>query len=421
MRALFLFCLGLFIISAKAQTPVRYYLSADRVFDGIVVHEGWVVLVENDRIVAVGPKDSVKKPEGSIVINKPNCTIIPGLIEGHSHLFLHPYDVTDWDIQVLKESDSYRTARATVHALNSLLAGFTTERDLGTEGAGYSDVGLKRAIVEGLIPGPRIFVSGRAIVATGSYGPKGYDDDMVIMKGAESADGPDLIRVVRDQIGHGIDWVKVYADYRWGPSDTPNPTFSQDELQSAVETAKSAGLPVAAHASTKEGMKRAILAGVETIEHGDFIDPEIEGLMIAHHTVYFPTLAASESIAKYKGWVKGKMEDPASVARRKKGFKEALQAGVIIGMGGDVGVFAHGENVLEMELMVEYGMSPLQALKAATTVNASALHQEKNLGAIRQGYLADLIIVAGNPATSISDLRKVKFVMKDGKVYKNEE
>lgn len=398
----------------------KYYITADRVFDGETIHQGWAVVVENDKITAVGPKDKIKNPPGAIKINKPNSTLIPGLIEGHSHLFLCPYNITDWDTQVLKESDAYRTARATVHAKNTLLAGFTTARDLGTEGAGYSDVGLKRAISEGIIPGPRLLVAGRAIVATGSYGPKGYDNDMNIMLGAEPADGPDLIRVVRDQIGKGADVVKVYADYRWGLQNESRPTFSLEELTTVVETAKSSGRPTVAHAGTKEGMRRAILAGVETIEHGDDLDLEIGKLMKDHNVVYIPTLAAVEKIAEYRGWVKGKTPDPERVTLKKKSFQAALQSGVILGMGGDVGVFAHGENVLEMELMVEYGMNPLDVLKAATSVNSKAFHIDKLVGFIREGLKADLVIVTGDPSVTISDLRKVQWVMKDGIVYRNE-
>ena len=384
------------------------------------MHEGWAVVVENDKIIAAGPTEKIKEPVGAIKISKANATLIPGLIEGHSHLFLYPYNITDWNTQVLKESDSYRTARATVHAKNTLMAGFTTIRDLGTEGAGYSDVAIKRSIDEGIIPGPRMLVAGRAIVATGSYGPKGYDTDMQIMSGAEAADGPNLMRVVRDQIGKGADFIKVYADYRWGPNDDDQPTFSLEELKTIVETARSSGRPVVAHATTREGMRRAILAGVETIEHGDRIDLEICRLMKEHNVTYFPTVAASEAIAQYDGWVKGKTQEPKSIIDKKKSFKEALKAGVTMGMGGDVGVFPHGENVREMELMVEYGMNALDVLKAATSVNAHAFHLNGLVGTIKEGLKADLVIVTGNPAASISDLRKVVFVMKDGVVYRQE-
>jgi imidazolonepropionase-like amidohydrolase len=268
--------------------PQTYYLTADRVFDGEVLHEGWAVVVEGDKIIAAGPRSSVKEPAKAIKINFPNSTLTPGLIEGHSHLLLYPYNITDWDTQVLKETDSYRTARATVHAKNTLLAGFTTARDLGTEGAGYADVGLKRAINEGVIPGPRLLVAGRAIVSTGSYGPKNYDHDQQIMLGAEAADGNDLIRVVRDQIGKGADFIKVYADYRWGLNGEDQPSFTLDELKLINEVTRSSGRVLVCHAKSKEAIKRAVLAGAETIEHGDFIDAEIGKLMKEHNVTFIP-------------------------------------------------------------------------------------------------------------------------------------
>lgn len=407
-------------IAQQAQSPKEFYIIANRVFDGEVMHENWAVVVRGNVIVAAGPKDQVKAPAGATVINKPNSTLLPGLIEGHSHLLLYPYNITDWDTQVLKETDSYRTARATVHAKNTLLAGFTTARDLGTEGAGYSDVALKRAINEGIIPGPRLLVAGRAIVSTGSYGPKGYDHDMEIMLGAEAADGDDLIRVVRDQIGKGADFIKIYADYRWGLNGEDKPSFTLDELKLINEVTRSSGRVMVCHAKSKEAITRAVLAGAETIEHGDFIDLETGKLMKQHNVTYIPTIAAVDMISQYRGWVKGKTQEPERVTIKKKSFKEAIESGVAIGMGGDVGVFPHGENVLEMELMVEYGMKPMDVLKAATSVNAKAFHLENQVGFIKPGLLADLVLVTDDPSQNISNLRKVKWVMKDGVVYRDE-
>ncbi len=409
-------CLCSFVANGQTKS---YYLTADRVFDGEAMHEGWAVVVEADKIVAVGPKDKIKEPAGATKVNYPNSTLTPGLIEGHSHLLLYPYNITDWDTQVLKETDSYRTARATVHAKNTLLAGFTSARDLGTEGAGYSDVALKRAINEGIIPGPRLMVAGRAIVSTGSYGPKGYDNDQQIMLGAEPADGNDLIRVVRDQIGKGADFIKIYADYRWGLNGDDQPSFTLDELKLINEVARSSGRVMVCHAKSKEAIRRAVLAGAETIEHGDFIDAEIGKLMKEHNVTYIPTVAAVDMISQYRGWKKGVAPEPANVTNKKKSFKEAIASGVAIGMGGDVGVFPHGENVLEMELMVEYGMNTLDVLKAATSVNARAFHIDKQVGFLKEGLKADIVIVTGDPSKNISDLRKVNFVMKDGTVYKN--
>jgi imidazolonepropionase-like amidohydrolase len=385
------------------------------------MHENWAVLVRGNIIIAVGPKDQVKAPAGATLINKPNSTLLPGLIEGHSHLLLYPYNITDWDTQVLKETDSYRTARATVHAKNTLMAGFTTARDLGTEGAGYSDVALKRAINEGIIPGPRLLVAGRAIVSTGSYGPKGYDNDMEIMLGAEPADGNDLIRVVRDQIGKGADFIKIYADYRWGLTGEDRPSFTLDELKLINEVTRSSGRVMVCHAKSKEAITRAVLAGAETIEHGDFIDLETGKLMKEHNVTYIPTIAAVDMISQYRGWVKGKTQEPERVTIKKKSFKEAIESGVTIGMGGDVGVFPHGENVLEMELMVEYGMKPMDVLKAATSINARAFHLDKQVGYLKSGMLADFVIVSGDPSQNISTLRKVQWVMKDGVVYRDEK
>jgi len=418
----FLLILFLFITPiAFAQQKQLYLLQPDRVFDGTEMHEGWAVLVEGDKIAGVGPKESLKASKDAQIISMPGTTLLPGLIEGHSHLLLYPYNITDWDTQVLKESDAYRTVRATVHAKNTLLAGFTTVRDLGTEGAGYSDVALKRAINEGIIPGPRMIVAGRAIVSTGSYGPKGYDSDMQIMLGAEPADGNDLIRVVRDQIGKGADFIKVYADYRWGTKGEDQPSFTLDELKLINEVTRSSGRYLVCHAKSKEAMRRAILAGAETIEHGDFIDEEIAQLMKEHKVTFFPTVAAIDAIQQYRGWKKGTDEEPAAVKQKKKSLKIAVNAGVTIGVGGDVGVFPHGENVYEMELMGEYGgMKPMDLLKAVTTVNARALHMENEIGSVRSGLKADLMAVRGNPSKSISELRKVQFVMKDGVIYRDE-
>jgi len=403
-----------FISLAQSQ-DTACLLKPDRVFDGEQMHEGWQVLVIDDTIAAAGNNIQTSLPVHIIVLK--NCTLLPGLIEGHSHLFLHPYNETSWDDQVLKESIAERVARATVHAKNTLLAGFTTIRDLGTEGAGYSDVGLKEAIEKNIIPGPRMLVATKAIVATGSYGPK-LKDEIDIPKGAAEADGVDvLIKEVRTQIGKGADVIKLYADYRWGINKEAKPTFTEAELKEAVEVAKSSGRIVAVHSVTEEGMRRAIDAGVTTIEHGDFGTLQLFSMMKEKGVAYCPTLAASEAIAQYKGWRKNIDAEPESVKQKHKSFTAALQSGVTICMGGDVGVFPHGDNAREMELMVEYGMKPINALRSATSVNADVFKINDRVGRIKQGLYADMLVVNGDPSTDIHAIRNTMFVMKGGFVY----
>jgi len=386
-------------------------------------HAGWTVLVRGSTIAAVGPAAQVQAPAGATVIDLPGATLLPGLIENHSHVLLHPYNEAVWNDQVLNESLTLRIARATNHLRNTLLSGWTTVRDLGTEGAGNADVGLRQAVNEGIIPGPRMYVTTRAIVATGSYAPRRVDFAFEPPQGAQEANGPeDVIRVTREQIAHGADWIKVYADYRWGPSTGPGtmPTFTEAELRAMVETAKSSGRAVVAHSSTPEGMRRAIMAGVEGIEHGDGGTPEVFALMKEHNVAFCPTLAAGYSTSQYAGWKKGVDPEPAGITRKRQTFKAALDAGVTMCAGSDVGVFTHGTEALELELMVDYGMTPLAALKAATSVNAKILHMENRLGVVKPGAFADLIAVEGDPTKDITKTRaaNVKFVMKGGAVYK---
>jgi imidazolonepropionase-like amidohydrolase len=397
---------------APREPATTTLLKPARVFDGESMHEGWSVRVTGDRIEAAGPNVDAS---GANVINLPGATLMPGLVEGHSHILLHAYNETSWNDQVAHESLGVRIARATNHLRNTLMAGFTTVRDLGTEGAAYADVELKQAVNQGIIPGPRILASTRAIVATGSYQPKGFALEWRVPQGAEEADIDSIMRVVRDQIGHGADWIKLYADYRWGPAPGSHPTFSIEEMKIAVDTAKSAGVPVAVHSSTPEGMRRAILAGVETIEHGDQGTPEIFKMMAEHHVALCATLAAGYSTSQYAGW-NGKAPEPPGIQRKRASFKAALDAGVTILSGSDVGVFNHGENAKEVELMVDYGMKNVDALKSATSVAGKVLHME--IGEVKNGMLADLIAVDGDPASDISALRRVKFVMKGGAIYK---
>lgn len=408
------------LIRSNAQNSNHYVLlKPDRVFDGESMHEGWVVLVNNDIIEQAGPM-SFKLPGGSEVIELKGMTLMPGLIEGHAHLFLHPYNETPWADQVLKESRAERTARAVNHAKATLLAGFTTLRDLGTEGALYDDAGLKQSIEKGIIPGPRILCATRAIVARGTYAPRPASADIEFMQGcAEVGNLQEMENEVRIQCSKGADLIKVYADYRWGLDGTVAPTFTIEEIAMAVAIATAGGRHVAAHATTAEGMRRAVMGGVRTIEHGDLGTAEIFKLMKEKGVAYCPTLAATESVEEYKGWKKGTDPDPSSIADKKNSFSVALRSGVTICMGGDVGVFTHGNNVKEMELMVEYGMSALDVLKSATSVNADVFGYSQKVGRIKKGIFADLIGVNGDPSKDIKLIRNVGFVMKDGVIYKS--
>ncbi|HEX8467804.1 MAG TPA: amidohydrolase family protein [Allosphingosinicella sp.] len=419
MRFLILLALLLLAPTAARSEEGAILLRPARVFDGIDPrpHEGWSVLVRGERIEAVGP--SLEAPPGARVVDLPGMTLIPGLIEGHSHLFLHPYNETSWDDQVLKEPQALRTARAVNHARDTLMAGFTTVRDLGTEGAGYADVGLKQAIEQGIVPGPRMLVSTRAIVATGAYGPKNAEPGFEA-RGAEEADGQALVVAVRRQIGAGADWVKIYGDYRWRSGEPSRPTFTLDEMRMAVDAAHSAGRKVSVHAATVEGMRRAILAGADTIEHGDGRTAEIFRMMKAKGVALCPTLAATDAISRYRGW-NGAAPEPDAVAEKRRAFAAALAAGVTICMGGDVGVYAHGDNRREMTLMAAWGMTPAAVLAAATSVNARLFGIEDRLGTVKAGLLADLVAVEGDPTRDVAALGRVRLVMKGGRVFRQPE
>ncbi len=414
-----LFLLSLLILlnvqlsAAQEDSPV--ILLPEWVFDGVEMHQGWAVVIQEEHILFAGPASEIDERFSSFDEKTlPGNTLMPGLIEGHSHLLLYPYNERSWNDQVLKESPELRAIRGAKNAEISLKRGITTMRDLGSEGAGYADVAIRDAINNGIIQGPDMIVAGPALVATGSYGPKGFHAGVHVPLGAEEADGVEGVKIaVRRQIGNNVDFIKVYADYRWGPNGGARPTFTVDELKSMVETAESSGRYVVAHASTVEGMRRAILAGVETIEHGDEVNEEILGLMAEHNVALCPTLGAVEAITRYSGYDPATDELPERLALKRSSFQKALDSGIEIVFGGDVGVFTHGENAWELELMVEYGMKEIDALRSATSGNAKVFHLEDR-GMIANGYRADIIIVAGNPVEDISVCRQPAAVMKNG-------
>lgn len=410
--------LGLMVLLASIAAEPAMVLRPDRVFDGSgAAREGWVVVIEGERIAAAGPAETVRAPAGATDLPLPGCTLLPGLIDAHTHLLLFPYSETPWDDQVSRLPLAERVCRAAVHARANLMSGFTTIRDMGTEGADLADVGVKSAIAKRVIQGPEMVVTTRAIVATGSYAPRSFSPEWRIPQGADEADGERLREVVRRQIRAGADWIKVYADTPHGPGSAFRPAFSQSELDLIVSTARDAGVLVAAHAQSREGMRRAAMAGVATIEHGDEGDLAVFRLLAEKKIGYCPTMAMSEAYARYAGWKPG-APTPRDIERKRESFKAALESGVAIVNGSDMGVFPHGDGARELELLVRHGMKPASALEAATAAAARMLRMEERVGSIKKGLRANLLAVRGNPLENISAIRNVRLVVMAGAVVR---
>ncbi|MDP9206076.1 MAG: amidohydrolase family protein [Gemmatimonadota bacterium] len=416
-------------LSATAQAPVQsaplaYVIRAAHFIDGKsdVVQNDIAIVVQADRIIAVGRQSDVasRTPAGAKVVDLGSATILPGLIDTHTHVLLQG-DITsaDYDEQLLKESIPYRAIRATAAVRTALMNGFTAIRDLETEGAMYADVDLKTAIARGVIPGPRMYVSTRAMAPTGTYPLLGYSWELKLPEGVQIVDGPEDIRkAVREEVKYGADWIKFYADRKYYIASDGRlrswVNFTDEELKMLVGEAHRLGKKVAAHAMGWDGIDAALRAGVNTIEHGDGLTNDLLDRMVAQKVYWCPTIFVGVYVAPDRGGIWPKMVDLERIA-----FGKALRKGVMISYGTDVGGYAWTENqAQEFAYMVRYGMSPMAAIKSATSVAAQLLGQSENIGTIEAGKLADIVAVKGDPLTDISELTRVTFVMKGGVIYK---
>jgi imidazolonepropionase-like amidohydrolase len=422
---------GVFLLSADsaaaqnvAQQPAsRFLIRAKRMIDGASsqpITPG-VVLVEGDRILAVGADaESGARARSATLVDLGDATLLPGLIDNHTHVLLQgDISAADYDVQLLKESIPYRAIRATVAARTALMNGFTTIRDLETEGAMYADVDLKTAIDRGIVPGPRMFVATRAMAPTGMYPLLGYSWQLRMPEGVQIVDGPDEIRkAVREEAKYGADWIKFYADRRYFIGDDGRlrswVNFTDDEMKAIVGEAHRLGKKVAAHTVGWDGIDAALRAGVNTIEHGQGLTDDLIARMVKQRVYWCPTIYVGVWVAPGRGGVWPKMIDLERIA-----FGKALKAGALIAYGTDVGGYAWTENqAKEFAYMVKYGMAPMAAIKSATSVGARLLGQEGSLGTLERGKLADIIAVRGDPLSDITELERVTFVMKGGVIYK---
>ena len=413
------------------SVPPPVLLKVARLIDGVAPapKENQAILVVEGRIRAVGAAAALEKdaPSGTKVIDLGGATALPGLIDAHTHVLLQG-DITaaDYDAQLLKESIAYRAIRATAAVRTALMNGFTAIRDLETEGAMYADVDVKLAIDRGVIPGPRMFVSTRALAPTGMYPLTGYSWELKMPEGVQIADGPDALRkAVREQVKFGADWIKFYADRRYFlPPERGCKhllcswvNFTDEEAKAIVDEAHRLGKRVAAHAIGWDGIDAALRAGADTIEHGDGLDEGLMDRMVQKKVYWCPTIYVGAYVAEGRGGVWPKM-----VELEREAFRKAVKKGVLIAYGTDAGGYAWTENqAKELGIMVRYGMSPMAAIQSATVVAAQLLDQRRDLGSIEAGRFADIVAVAGDPLKDIGELERVTFVMKGGVVYKNEK
>jgi imidazolonepropionase-like amidohydrolase len=405
----------------QARTNERVAIRAGRLFDGKsdALKTQQVVLIEGTRIVTVGSANDVRIPAGTEVLDLTNFTVLPGLIDGHTHVFTSGPDL---DEQMLKEPLQYRTLEALVNAQRDLYVGFTTLRDLKTLGGMYGDVDLRNAINNGLVQGPRMQVSGRGFQTTGGFRPKGYSRDIPLPSMLETVDSPwEARKAVREHLMNGADWIKFYAayDFTFAPDGKMiiPPTFTLEEVQAFVEEAHDKGHKVSCHAFGGKGLHNCLAAGVDTIEHGVQLSDEdlqqfkAKGIYLVP-TLYHYQLDREHDARKYGGHTVAEVSEP--------NFRRAVAAGVKIAFGTGVGPFPHGTQTKEFQYMVKFGMTPAQVIRAATIVDAQMMGWDANIGSIEPGKFADFVAVCGDPLTDITELERVKFVMKGGQIVRND-